>query len=65
MIGVYDADGNDVPKAFLVRGPAADGLTVEDVLAYVAERVSPYKKVRQAEFVEAVPRAASGRILRR
>ncbi|CAM5720695.1 hypothetical protein SMICM304S_00787 [Streptomyces microflavus] len=34
-------------------------------MAYVAERVSPYKKVRQAEFIDAVPRAASGKILRR
>ncbi|MFD0420603.1 4-coumarate--CoA ligase family protein [Streptomyces parvus] len=67
VIGVYDAEGNEVPKAFLVRGPgpAADGLTEDDVMVYVAERVSPYKKVRQAEFIEAVPRAASGKILRR
>ncbi|PSK70725.1 4-coumarate--CoA ligase family protein [Streptomyces sp. CS149] len=67
VIGVYDAEGNEIPKAFLVRGtgPAADGLTEDDVMAYVAERVSPYKKVRQAEFIEAVPRAASGKILRR
>ncbi|UTR77511.1 4-coumarate--CoA ligase family protein [Streptomyces cavourensis] len=65
VIGVYDAEGNEVPKAFLVRGPGAEGLTEDDVLAYVAERVSPYKKVRQAEFVTAVPRAASGKILRR
>ncbi|NEE20053.1 4-coumarate--CoA ligase family protein, partial [Streptomyces sp. SID7499] len=65
VIGVYDAEGNEVPKAFLVRSPAAGDLTTDDVLAYVAERVSPYKKVRQAEFIEAVPRAASGKILRR
>ncbi|CAM5355894.1 4-coumarate--CoA ligase family protein [Streptomyces californicus] len=65
VIGVYDAEGNEVPKAFLVRGPAADGLSEDDVMAYVAERVSPYKKVRRAEFIEAVPRAASGKILRR
>ncbi|MEW1580181.1 4-coumarate--CoA ligase family protein [Streptomyces microflavus] len=65
VIGVYDADGNEVPKAFLVRSPAGEGLTEEDVMAYVAERVSPYKKVRQAEFIDAVPRAASGKILRR
>ncbi|MET9092947.1 4-coumarate--CoA ligase family protein [Streptomyces cyaneofuscatus] len=65
VIGVYDAEGNEVPKAFLVRGPAAEGLTEDDVMAYVAERVSPYKKVRQAEFIGAVPRAASGKILRR
>lgn len=65
VIGVYDAEGNEAPKAFLVRSPAAGELTTDDVMAYVAERVSPYKKVRQAEFIEAVPRAASGKILRR
>ncbi|MFJ8616990.1 4-coumarate--CoA ligase family protein [Streptomyces clavifer] len=65
VIGVLDADGNEIPKAYLVRGPAALDLTAEDVMAYVAERVAPYKKVRRAEFIEAVPRAASGKILRR
>ncbi|GHB16861.1 MULTISPECIES: 4-coumarate--CoA ligase family protein [Streptomyces] len=65
VIGVLDADGNEIPKAYLVRGPAAQDLTAEDVMAYVAERVAPYKKVRRAEFIEAVPRAASGKILRR
>lgn len=67
VIGVRDETGNEIPKAFLVRSPApeAAGLSTEDVLAYVAERVAPYKKVRRAEFVDAVPRAASGKILRR
>jgi acyl-coenzyme A synthetase/AMP-(fatty) acid ligase len=40
-------------------------LTAEDVMAYVAARVAPYKKVRQVEFIQAVPKAASGKILRR
>ncbi|MER7725729.1 4-coumarate--CoA ligase family protein [Streptomyces sp. NPDC096323] len=65
VIGVYDADGNEIPKAFLVRQPAAPDLTAEDVMAYVAERVAPYKKIRRVAFVDAVPRAASGKILRR
>lgn len=25
VIGVYDAEGNEVPKAFLVRGPGRTG----------------------------------------
>ncbi|MFE7271281.1 AMP-binding protein [Streptomyces sp. NPDC057623] len=33
--------------------------------AHVAERVAPYKRVRQVTFVDGVPRAASGKILRR
>ncbi|MGP3633458.1 4-coumarate--CoA ligase family protein [Streptomyces sp. 24-1644] len=65
VIGVYDADGNEVPKAYLVRRPGEETLTAQDVMAYVAERVAPYKKVRRAEFIDAVPRAASGKILRR
>ncbi|MER5891467.1 4-coumarate--CoA ligase family protein [Streptomyces sp. NPDC001876] len=65
VIGVYDAEGNEVPKAYVVRQPAAPDLTADDVMAYVAGHVAPYKKVRRVEFIEAVPRAASGKILRR
>ncbi|MFB7585965.1 AMP-binding protein [Streptomyces sp. NPDC056169] len=68
VIGVTDAEGTEIPKAYVVRQPATDtasGLTSEDVVAYVAERVAPYKKVRSVEFVESIPRAASGKILRR
>jgi acyl-CoA synthetase (AMP-forming)/AMP-acid ligase II len=63
VIGVQ-SDGNEVPKAFVVPMPGVS-LTAEDVMAYVAARVAPYKKVRQVEFIEAVPKAASGKILRR
>jgi acyl-CoA synthetase (AMP-forming)/AMP-acid ligase II len=65
VIGVYDANGNEIPKAYVVRQAAAEDLTEDDVLAYVAERVAPYKKVRRVEFIGGVPRAASGKILRR
>jgi acyl-CoA synthetase (AMP-forming)/AMP-acid ligase II len=63
VIGVQ-ADGNEVPKAFIVPMPGVE-LTEADVIEYVAERVAPYKKVRQVEFIDAVPKAASGKILRR
>lgn len=65
VVGVPDEDGSEIPKAFVVRQPGAKELTGEDVAAYVAERVAPYKKIRRVEFIEAVPRAASGKILRR
>ncbi|MBR7678415.1 4-coumarate--CoA ligase family protein, partial [Streptomyces daliensis] len=65
VVGVPDEDGQEVPKAFVVRLPGATGPGADEVLRYVAERVAPYKKVRRVEFVDAVPRAASGKILRR
>ncbi|MER5740603.1 MULTISPECIES: AMP-binding protein [unclassified Streptomyces] len=65
VIGVTDAEGTEIPKAYVVRQPSAPGLTAEEVMAHVAALVSPYKKVRAVEFIEAVPRAASGKILRR
>ncbi|MFF3754564.1 4-coumarate--CoA ligase family protein [Streptomyces sp. NPDC002018] len=65
VIGVLDEDGDEVPKAYIVRRPGAAALTEGEVRAFVAERVAPYKKVRRVEFVASVPRAASGKILRR
>ncbi|MDI3386454.1 4-coumarate--CoA ligase family protein [Streptomyces sp. B-S-A8] len=69
VIGVYDEDGNEIPKAFVVRQEREreqeQEIGVEEITAYVAERVAPHKKIRRVEFVESVPRAISGKILRR
>ena len=66
MIGVVDAEsGEEVPKAFVVRQSGSAELTADEVMAFVAEQVAPYKKVRQVEFIDAVPKSASGKILRK
>jgi acyl-CoA synthetase (AMP-forming)/AMP-acid ligase II len=62
VIGVQNADGEEVPKACVVTD---DELDADEVIAYVAERVAPYKRVREVEFVDEVPKSASGKILRR
>ncbi len=64
VIGVQDADGTERPKAFVVRTPGS-GLTEQQVADFVAGQVAPYKKVRAVEFLDAVPKSASGKILRR
>jgi acyl-coenzyme A synthetase/AMP-(fatty) acid ligase len=51
--------------AFVVRAPHAAGLTAEAVQAYVAARVAPHKKIRHVAFLDAIPKTASGKILRR
>lgn len=64
VIGVADADGEEVPKAYVVVQPNAE-LTEDEVIAFVAERVAPYKKVRQVEMIETIPKSSSGKILRK
>ncbi len=62
VIPVPDEEAGEVPKAFVVlKEPLADA----DILAYVAERVAPHKKIRYLEMVETIPKSASGKILRR
>jgi acyl-coenzyme A synthetase/AMP-(fatty) acid ligase len=62
VIPVADPDAGEIPKAFVVQ--KAD-VSADALIAYVGERVSPYKKVRRVEFVDAIPKSPSGKILRR
>jgi acyl-CoA synthetase (AMP-forming)/AMP-acid ligase II len=64
VVGVHDADGEEIPKAYVVPQPGA-GLDAAEVTTFVAERVAPYKKVRAVEFVDTIPKSPSGKILRK
>src|SRR5437660_5181419 len=57
-----DEEAGEVPKAFVVvRTPTA----AEDIMAFVAARVAPHKRIRKLQFIDAIPKSASGKILRR
>jgi len=62
VIPIPHEDGGEAPKACVV---AQDEIDPDEVIAYVAERVAPYKRVREVELVEEIPKSASGKILRR
>ncbi|XP_045177417.2 probable 4-coumarate--CoA ligase 1 [Mercenaria mercenaria] len=58
-------DVGEVPRAFVVTKPG-EKLQVEDVTTFVEKNVAPYKKLRGGvEFIEEIPKTASGKILRR
>lgn len=62
VIPVADEEAGEIPKAFVVlRGE----LTPDAIMSYVAQHVSPYKKVRVVEITDAIPKSPSGKILRR
>ena len=67
VIGTPDADGQEVPMAFVVRQPGEHGQALDEaaVIDFAAAKVAPYKKLRRVEFIEAVPKSPSGKILRR
>jgi acyl-CoA synthetase (AMP-forming)/AMP-acid ligase II len=57
-----DTLAGEVPKAFVaLRTPAS----ADELMAWVGERVAGYKRVRQIEFTDHIPRSPAGKILRR
>src|SRR5207302_5941336 len=64
VIGKPDGEAGEVPLAVVVRRPGAT-VSAADVITFVADRVAGYKKVREVEFADAIPRSPSGKILRR
>jgi acyl-CoA synthetase (AMP-forming)/AMP-acid ligase II len=62
VVGRPDEEAGEVPKAFVALSGEA---TEEEIMAFVAERVAPYKRLRACEVVDEIPKSPSGKILRR
>lgn len=63
VVGVPDEEAGELPKAFVV--PAGERFDADALMAWVAERVAPQKRIRLVEVVDDIPRSPSGKILRR
>jgi acyl-coenzyme A synthetase/AMP-(fatty) acid ligase len=62
VVARTDEAAGEIPHAFVVlKGPA----TADELMAFVAGRVASYKKIRLLEFIDAIPKSPSGKILRR
>jgi 4-coumarate--CoA ligase len=62
VIPVPDEHCGEVPKAIVVKREA---LTADEVIAYLQPKVAHYKCCKYVDFVDAIPKSPSGKILRR
>ena len=61
-----ELDVGQIPKAFIILKTESKGkVTEQEIMEWVAERISAYKKIREVEFVDNIPKSGSGKILRR
>ncbi|MBO6717967.1 MAG: long-chain-fatty-acid--CoA ligase [Rhizobiaceae bacterium] len=62
-IGIPDTHSGEVPKLFVVKKDPA--LTTEQILDYCKENLTGYKRPKQVEFRDELPKTNVGKILRR
>ncbi|MFX0178181.1 MAG: AMP-binding protein, partial [Candidatus Hodarchaeota archaeon] len=61
-----ELDVGEIPKAFIILKNEYKGkVSQQEIIDWVAERISAYKKIREVEFVDNIPKSGSGKILRR
>ncbi|TMC17141.1 MAG: long-chain fatty acid--CoA ligase [Chloroflexi bacterium] len=64
VIGVPDDEAGEVPKGFVVLRPGQQA-TAEELIIFVNGKLAGYKKLHYLEFIDAIPKVPSGKILRR
>lgn len=65
VVGAPHPKYGEIPRAFVVRRPGSN-VTEQEIKDYVASKVAKYKKLEGGViFLDAIPKNASGKILRR
>ncbi len=64
VIGVPDETWGEQVKAIVVKAPDAD-VSADDLINFTRERIAHYKAPKTVDFIDALPRNPSGKILKR
>ncbi|KZZ93313.1 phenylacetyl-CoA ligase [Moelleriella libera RCEF 2490] len=73
VIPILDQRAGEVPKAYVVKAPPAtsadkslsDEAVVGAITKHVRDHKAPHKWIRDVEFIDAIPKSPSGKILRK
>lgn len=67
VLGIKDDYAGELPKAFVVPKPGVKGDEElgRELMKYVRERKVRHKHIKEIEFIDVIPKSASGKILRR
>ena len=60
-----DEEAGEIPKAFVVLRATADPITPDDLVKWANGKLAGYKNLREVEFIDAIPKNPSGKLLRR
>ncbi len=64
VVGAEDADKLIKPKAIVVARGSPSPALADELIAHVRSRLADYKRPRWIEFVDALPKTATGKIQR-
>ena len=65
VIGKPSEEAGEIPKAFVVRRAGYEQVGADELMEWANGKLATYKNVREIEFIDAIPRNPSGKILRR
>ncbi len=64
VVGKPDVAAGEVPKAFIVLKEGTT-LSAKEIMAFINDKVAPYKAIREVEFRKELPISGAGKVLRR
>lgn len=64
VVPLSDEEAGQVPVAFVVR-QSGSNIDESKLKHFVAQQVSPYKRIRRIMFIDSLPKNASGKVMRK
>jgi acyl-CoA synthetase (AMP-forming)/AMP-acid ligase II len=64
VVGLPDEEAGEIPVGYVTLRPGAPA-SLEEIRQFAASQLAGYKQIRRLEAIEAIPKTASGKVLRR